>query len=148
MALIRWNPARELEDLQKRLNRLFDDGLFATTAEEPMALAEWSPAVDVQEDDKEYLVKADLPDVKKEDVKVQLFDGALSIEGERRREKEENGKRFHKVERECGRFVRRFEVPSEIDAAKVEAEFSNGVLTVHLPKTEAAKPKSVTVKVN
>ena len=96
---------------------------------------------------KSTLIKAELPEIKKEDVKVQLLDGVLTIEGERKQEKEEKGKRFHKLERSYGKFVRQFALPTEVDPAKVQAEFKEGMLNVHLPKTEAAKPKSVEVKV-
>jgi len=113
-----------------------------------MSFSGWSPAVDVQETDKEYLIKADLPDVKKEDVKVELLDGTLTIEGERQQEKEEKGKTFHKIEREYSKFLRRFAMPSEVDASKVQADFKNGVLNVHLPKSATAKPKAIDVKVS
>jgi HSP20 family protein len=148
MSLVRWNPFRELEDMQSRLNRLFGDAPFPRMREDGMSLSGWSPAVDVQETEKEYLIKADLPDVKKEDVKVELLDGALTIEGERQQEKEEKGKKFHKIEREYGKFLRRFALPTEVDASNVQAEFKNGVLNVHLPKSAAAKPKAVAVKVS
>ena len=148
MELVRWNPFRELEDMQGRLNRLFGESPFLRTGENGMSFSGWSPAVDVQETDKEYLIKADLPDVKKEDVKVELPDGTLTIEGERQQEKEEKGKTFHKIEREYGKFLRRFAMPSEVDASKVQADFKNGVLNVHLPKSAAAKPKAIDVKVS
>jgi len=148
MELARWNPLRELEDMQGRLNRLFGEPSFARTGENGMSFSGWSPAVDVQETDKEYLIKADLPDVKKEDVKVELLDGTLTIEGERQQEKEEKGKKFHKIEREYGKFLRRFAMPSEVDASKVQADFKNGVLNVHLPKSATAKPKAIDVKVS
>ena len=148
MALVRWNPFRELDDLQSRFNRLFGDAGFTRTQGDDMSLSGWSPAVDIQESDAEYLIKADLPDVKKEDVKVELLDGTLTIEGERHQEKEENGKKFHKIEREYGKFLRRFGLPSEVDASKVQAEFKNGVLNVHLPKSAIAKPKAIAVKVS
>lgn len=148
MSLVRWNPFRELEDMQSRLNRLFGDAPFPRMGEDSMSFSGWSPAVDVQETDKEYLIKADLPDVKKEDVKVELLDGALTIEGERQQEKEEKGKKFHKIEREYGKFLRRFALPSEVDRSKVQAEFKNGVLNVHLPKSATAKPTAVEVKVS
>jgi HSP20 family protein len=148
MELARWNPFRELEDMQGRLNRLFGEPSFARTGENGMSFSGWSPAVDVQETDKEYLIKADLPDVKKEDVKVELLDGTLTIEGERQQEKEEKGKTFHKIEREYGKFLRRFAMPSEVDASKVQADFKNGVLNVHLPKSATAKPKAIDVKVS
>jgi len=144
MNIVRWDPFRELEGIQARLNRLFsevpakgDESLFAT----------WEPAVDIQETDKEFIVKADLPDVKKEDVKVELEDGVLSVEGERKQEKEEKGKRFHKVERAYGKFVRRFVLPTEVDDTHVKAEFKDGVLNVQLPKTATAKHKAIEVKV-
>jgi HSP20 family protein len=105
------------------------------------------PGADVQETDTEFLIKADLPEVAKEDVKVQVENGMLTIQGERKREEETNGKRFHKVEREYGKFVRRFALPVEIDAAKVQADFKNGVLNVHLPKNAKAVPKAIDVKV-
>jgi len=143
MQLTRWNPFVELDDIQNRLNRLFVDKAVKTPAD---AFADFMPPVDVQETDNEFIVKADLPDVKKEDVKVHLQDGVLAIEGERRQEKEEKGKRFHKIEREYGKFVRRFAMPTEIDADKVRAEFKEGVLNVVLPKAPAAKPKLIDVK--
>jgi HSP20 family protein len=127
---------------------LFGEPSFARTGENGMSFSGWSPAVDVQETDKEYLIKADLPDVKKEDVKVELLDGTLTIEGERQQEKEEKGKTFHKIEREYGKFLRRFAMPSEVDASKVQADFKNGVLNVHLPKSATAKPKAIDVKVS
>lgn len=148
MALVRWDPFRELESMQSRFNRLFGEAPFPRMADDGMSLSGWSPAVDVQETDTEYVIKADLPDVKKEDVKVQVLDGALSIEGERQQEKEEKGKKFHKIEREYGKFLRRFALPNEVDASKVQADFKNGVLNVHLPKSATAKPKAIEVKVS
>jgi HSP20 family protein len=148
MALVRWDPFRELEHMQSRLNRFFGDVPLQRTGEDEMPFSGWSPAVDVQETDKEYLIKADLPDVKKEDVKVELLDGTVTIEGDRQRETEEKGRTFHKIEREYGTFRRRFVLPTEVDANKVQAEFKNGVLNVHLPKSTAAKPKAIDVTVS
>jgi HSP20 family protein len=146
MAIVKWNPFRELHDMQLRLDRLFGEAPFSRETEGSF-FTDWAPAVDVQETEKEYLVKADLPEMKKEDVKVELRDGVLTIEGERKREKEEKDKKFHKVEREYGKFVRRFVLPTEIETAKVAAEFKDGVLNVHLPKTAVAAPKAIEVKV-
>jgi HSP20 family protein len=148
VALIKLNPFRELEDVQSRLNRFFGDTLFHAEREDGLIFSGWSPAVDVQETDKEYVIKADLPDVKKEDIKVEFLNGALTIEGERQQEKEEKNKKFHKIEREYGTFLRRFALPNEVDSGKVQAEFKNGVLNIHLPKSAAAKPKAIDVKVN
>jgi HSP20 family protein len=128
------------------MNRLFSDTPAGRT-DEPFVFADWAPAVDIQETDKEYTVTADLPEVKKEDVKVELENGVLTIEGERKQEKEEKGKRFHRVERQYGQFIRRFALPNEVDASKVQAEFKDGVLSVKLPKSTNGKAKSVEIKV-
>jgi HSP20 family protein len=134
--------------MQSRLNRLVGTRPSRQLEDEEVSFADWSPAVDVQETDKEYLIKADLPEVKKEDVKVELHDGMLTVQGERRQEKEEKGKKFHKIERQYGRFVRRFALPAEVEADKVQAEFKDGVLSVHLPKSPKATPKAIEVKVS
>jgi HSP20 family protein len=149
MNLVRWDPFRELEDVSTRLNRLFNQPFGRRPMEDEGSLmAEWAPAVDVQETDGEYLIKADLPDVKKEDVHVELQDGMLCLRGERRQEKEEKGKKFHRIERAYGQFERRLALPSEVDPQKVAAEFKNGVLNVHLPKSAHAKPRAIEVKVS
>ena len=149
MNLVRWDPFRELEEVSTRLNRLFHQPFGRRSIEEEGSLlAEWAPAVDVQETDGEYLIKADLPEVKKEDVRVELQDGMLCVQGERRQEKEEKGTKFHRVERAYGRFERRLALPSEVDPQKVAAEFEDGVLKVHLPKSASAKPKSIAVKIS
>lgn len=146
MNIVRWDPFRELEDVSGRLNRLFSRRLIPA-AEDEAFFADWTPAADVQETDKEYLIKADLPEVKKEDVKVEYEDGVLTLEGERKLEKEEKGKRFQKIERSYGRFMRRFALPADVDERKILAEFKDGVLNVHLPKSERAKPKAIEVKI-
>jgi HSP20 family protein len=138
-----------MEDIQNRFTHLFGraparrrDG-----EEESIVVAEWAPLVDITEDDKEYIIKAELPEVKKEDVKVSLERGVLTISGDRKFEKEEKGKRYHRVERAYGRFVRSFTLPDVADADHVKAEFRDGMLTVHLPKTEKSKPKQIEVQV-
>ena len=117
-------------------------------AQPVLEAAAWIPGIDVFEKENRLITKVDLPGLKKEDVKVELLDGTLTIEGERQQEKEEKGKTFHKIEREYGKFLRRFAMPSEVDASKVQADFKNGVLNVHLPKSAMAKPKSIDVKVS
>jgi HSP20 family protein len=147
MALVRFDPLQELDEIQARLGRLFPVRTTRTPEAGEGLLADWLPATDVHETEKEYVIKADLPEVAKEDVKVHLQEGVLTIEGERRREKEEKGKKFHKMEREYGRFVRRFVLPTEVEGTMVRAEFKDGVLNVHLPKSEKAVPKAIEVKV-
>jgi len=148
-ALTRWNQLRQLEALQHGLGSLFSRSPAQWTEgqEEPMAVAEWAPLVDISEDEKEYLIKAELPEVKKEDVKVTAEEGTLTIAGERKFEKEQKGKKYHRVERSYGSFVRNFSLPDDSSPANVRAEFKDGVLTVHLAKTEKAKPQQVEVKV-
>jgi HSP20 family protein len=148
-ALTPWNPFKEMEELQTRIAKIF--GLAPTRItegeKEMMTVSEWAPSVDITEDDKEYLVKADLPELNKEDVKVTVENGVLTITGERKLEKEEKGKKYHRIERSYGNFLRSFTLPDGADGAKVTAEFKDGVLKVHLPKTETTKPKAIEVKV-
>jgi HSP20 family protein len=154
--LTRWEPFKgrldrwkELEDMEKRLSTYLDRPAVQTeTGKEAMTVAEWSPLVDITEDDKEYLIKADLPEVKKEDVKLTVQDDVMSISGERKYEKEEKGKKYHRIERAYGSFMRSFTLPEDADGSKVSAEYKDGVLKVHLPKSEKAKPKSIEVKVS
>jgi HSP20 family protein len=149
MNLTRWDPFRELEDMSTRLNRIFGQPAAREAADNGgLSLASWAPAIDVQETDAEFLIKADLPDVKKDDVKVEIQDGQLSVSGERKQEKEEKGRRFHRVERAYGRFERRLSLPTDVDPAKIAADFKDGVLQVHLPKSPTAKPQSITVTVS
>jgi len=114
---------------------------------EAMTVADWIPPVDISETAAEYLIKAEIPEVKKEDVKVTLEHGVLTIQGMRRRETEEKGKKYHRVERSYGSFVRSFSLPDFVDDAKVQAVVKDGILTLHLPKSEQAKPKAIEVKV-
>ena len=147
--MTRWNPFKELEEMEQRLSTYLSRPALRTEAgKEAMTVAEWSPLVDITEDDKEYLIKADLPEVKKEDVKLTVQDDVMSISGERKYEKEEKGKKYHRVERAYGSFMRSFTLPEDADGSKVNAEYKEGVLKVHLPKSEKAKPKSIEVKVS
>ncbi len=149
-AVTRWDPFKEMEDLQSRFAKLF--GLapprLGNGGKELMTVSEWAPLVDIIEDEKEYLVKADLPDVKKEDVKVTVESGVLTITGQRKVEEEEKDKKYHRVERSYGNFLRSFALPDGADGSKVNAEFKDGVLKVHLPKSEKVKPKAIEVKVS
>lgn len=147
--LSRWNPLKEVEDLEKRLSQLLGRNVPAGTTDknEAITVAQWSPVVDISEDDKEYTIKAELPDVKKEDIKLNVHDDVLTITGERKYEKEEKGKKYHRVERAYGSFVRSFTLPEDADGTKVTAEYKDGLLNVRLPKSEKAKPKTIEVKV-
>jgi HSP20 family protein len=108
---------------------------------------EWAPLVDISEDDKEYRITVELPEVKREDVKVTAEAGTLTIMGERKFEKEEKDRKYHRIERAYGSFGRSFSFPEDANPTKVSAEFKEGVLTVHLVKDEKAKPQHIEVKV-
>jgi HSP20 family protein len=148
MNLIKWDPFRELEDVSNRLNRIFGRSTArAESGQEMLAVADWSPSIDISETDAAYLIKAEIPGVKKEDVKVTIQDGMLTIQGERKMEKEEKGKKFHRVERSYGSFVRSFRIPDNANENSVKAEFKDGMLNVTLAKSAKAKAKSVNVAV-
>ena len=149
--LITWNPLREMEEAQNRFSTLFGGiptfPIRFPKNGESFKLADWSPLVDITEVDHEYLFKADLPEMKKDDVKVTIENGILYISGERRAEKEEKKKKFHRLERLFGTFERRFTLPEDADPTKIVAEFRDGVLQVHLPKRPMPKPRPIEVKV-
>lgn len=139
---------REMEEMTDRLNKVFGAFPKPFDLKEPLTVADFTPAVDIQETEHEYLVKAELPEVNKEDVKVTVENGVLTIQGERKLEKEEKGKKFHRIERSYGTFLRTFTVPLDADETKVAADFREGLLKVHIPKTEKARPKAIEVKVS
>ncbi|MEI8289989.1 MAG: Hsp20/alpha crystallin family protein [Verrucomicrobiota bacterium] len=144
-----WNPFRELDEVHNRLSRIFGGTTSRTgNGREDITVAAWAPVVDIIEDEKEYLIKAELPEVKKTDVKVRVEDGVLYISGERNLEKEEKGKRYHRIERAYGSFTRTFSLPEDADAQQVNAEFKDGMLSVHVAKDKNARPKSIEVKVS
>lgn len=152
MSIVKWDPFRELEDMSSRLNRLVGysttSGAKNDSAEHAMLTFDWSPTADIAETPEEFQIKAELPEVNKEDVKVTVDKGILRLEGERKQEKEEKGKKFHRIERSYGSFLRTFTLPDNVDQTKVRAEFKDGVLNVRLPKTEKATSKAFEVKVH
>src|SRR6266478_6424713 len=145
-----WNPLREMDEAQNRLHRFFL-GDFPTRIGcgeiHSLAGADWSPEVDISEDDQGYLLKADLPEMKKDDVRVTVEDGILSVSGERKSQKEDQKRKFHRIERSFGNFRRSFTLPEDADSTKVTAEFRDGVLKVHLPTTTRPRSKAIEVKV-
>ena len=147
--MTRWNPFKDLEEMEQRLSTYWGRPAVRTEAgKEAMTVAEWSPLVDSTENDKAYLIKADPPEGKKEDVTLTVQDDVMSISGERKYEKEEKGKKYHRVERAYGSVLRSFTLPEDADGSKVSAEYKEGVLKVPLPKSEKAKPKSIEGKVS
>ena len=144
MALTRWSPVRGLAALEvDRLNRMFE----AAFAGEPLAGNAWVPAVDIFETkEKDVVVKVELPEMKKEDIKVTFENNVLTIEGERTlAAKEENREQYHRVERGYGAFRRSFTMPAAVDASRVSADYKDGVLTITLPRREESRPRQIQV---
>lgn len=149
MNLVKWNPFNELEDVSNSLNKLFGRQITQPGSDVGMlAQADWSPTVDISETEDGYVIKAEIPGVKKEDVKVTVQDGMLAIRGERKQEKEEKGKRFHRIERAYGSFMRSFRLPDDADEGGVSAEFKDGILNVTLKKSAKTKPQSIDIAVS
>ena len=146
MSLIKWQPFGDFDDAFSRMMpALF--GRNGRIGAESTGKFAWAPNADISETDQEYLIRAELPAVKKEDVKVTLDQGMITIHGERKEEKETKDEKFHRVESFRGAFTRSFSVPDNIDEKAIRADTKDGVLTVHLPKTKAAAAKAVEVKV-
>jgi HSP20 family protein len=125
--------------------RLFEDA-FSRALTEPQANRPWSPAVDIYETENDLVLKADLPDVNPNDVDVRVENQTLTVAGERKFEKQDTAKGYHRIERSYGNFTRSFAVPNSFDTEKISAAFKNGVLTVTLPKKEAAKPRQIKIE--
>ena len=147
-----WSPVREFDSLGDRLSRLFDGFLTPSRREagssETGTLSDWLPAVDITETPRSYLIKSDIPDVKKEDIKVTLHGGVLRISGERKLEKDEKDKRHHRIERSFGSFMRMFTLPEDASSDGVKAECKDGVLTVTVPRTPKPEvPPEIDVKI-
>lgn len=146
MTIVNWSPFREFDDLFNRYNRLFGRALPAGESQEG-EVAEWRPVANIAETDREYLIKAELPEVEKKDVEVMVNDGIITIRGERRYERSDDSEKQHRLESFYGSFARSFTLPADVDEAKIYAESRDGVLKVHLPKTEARKPKPIEIQV-
>jgi HSP20 family protein len=147
MALIRWEPARELQSVQSEINRLFNT-LFEAPAPSGSGLPRrWVPPMDLVETENDYVLRADLPGLSEADVKVELEDNVLTISGERKAEHEERREGYYRIERASGAFSRSLTLPEGVDAAAVKASFERGVLEVHVPKPAARKPQKIEISV-
>jgi len=144
--LTRWEPFRELATVRDTMDRLFEEPFFTPMRLWPRPLDEFRPAMDVLEEEGAYIVKASLPGVKPEEVEITLTDNTLTIKGEAKADKEVKEENYHLRERHYGSFLRTMTLPMAVDTEKVEAMHENGVLTLHLPKSEAVKPKKIAVK--
>lgn len=144
MAIKKWEPFGDFDDL---FNRLMPATLSRWPRMETGMKIDWSPSADISESETEYLIRAELPSVKKEDIKVKVNNGVITLEGERKQEKEEKGEKMHRVERFYGTFSRSFALPDNADVANVKAETKDGLLTIRIPKLKSTPPQSIDVKV-
>ena len=144
-AIYRWDPFRGLNTLNEQFNQLLTDS-FVPSGE--TAMANWSPAVDIYETEGELVVKADLPDVNEKDIDIRIENNTLTITGERKFEQKVNKDNYLRVERAYGTFSRSFSLPNTVNTEAVQADYHNGLLTVHLPKREESKPKQIKVEVS
>jgi HSP20 family protein len=149
MSLIRWDPFSDMDRVFDRMvRRSFGMPRLSWEGNGGSTKLEWAPSADISETEKEYLIRAELPAVKKEDVKVTVDSGTITIEGERKQQKEEKNEKFHRVESLYGNFTRSFSLPEDINVEGIRCDNKDGVLTVHIPKTLAAeKPKAKQIKV-
>jgi HSP20 family protein len=153
MGLVRWeertwDPFRELEEMSTRLNRFFGRALLPMDGDVTPGASEWSPSVNIAETEKAYMVTAEIPQVKREDVHVTLEGQTLTIEGNRKHEREEKGLKYHRVESYYGHFLRRFTLPDDIEAAKLEATYKDGMLHIAIPKVPIKRTPALEVKIH
>ena len=147
MAMTRFDPFRDLAVLQDRMNRLFNDSYGRGREDDLMNRGSWTPAVDIYEVEGALVLKAELPDMRREDIDVSVENNTLTIRGERKLDNEIKQENFHRIERAYGSFSRQFSLPSTVDATKIGAEYKNGVLSVRLPVREEAKPRTINIEV-
>ena len=147
MAITRFDPFRDLAQMQDRLNRIFGDAYRGS--DDVLSRGDWMPPVDIFENDRhEIVLKAELPGISREDIDIRVENHLLTIRGERKRDEETKQENYHRVERVYGAFTRSFQLPSTVNTEQVSAEFKDGVLTVVLPAREEAKPRQIQVKVS
>ena len=145
MAIVRWDPFRDLNMLQDRMNRLFDDAGRPWRPDEPAATTSWSPSVDIFETEGEIVVKAELPGIDRKDIQLNLENNVLSLRGERKFQKETKDDNYHRIERSYGVFSRAFSIPATVDEERIRADYKDGVLKIVLPKKDQAKPKQIKI---
>lgn len=147
MAIVRWEPFRDLLTTQDRFNRLFNETFSRAFGDEELTPQAWMPPVDIYETDDSIVLKAELPGINPDDVEVRVEDNTLYLKGERKFEKETQQGNLHRVERSYGTFNRSFALPGSIEADKVQAKYKDGILTLTMPKREEAKPKTIKINV-
>jgi HSP20 family protein len=149
MAIVRFDPFRDLASMQDRINRIFGEAYLRNNDEDVLNRGDWRPVVDIYENDKhEIVLRAELPGLKREEIDIRVENNTLTLRGERKRDAEVKQENYHRVERSYGSFSRSFSLPNTVSAEKVSATFTDGVLTITLPLREEAKPRQIQVQVH
>ena len=145
--ITRWNPISEFEDMMNRYNRMFGLARNEREGKDLFSSSDWAPAGDIQETPEDFVVEAEVPGMSKDDGKVTVHEGVLTIQGERKSEEETKDKKLHRIERFYGSFMRRFTLPDNVDENSVKANFKDGLLTLSIQKAEPKEPKAIEVEV-
>ena len=145
MAIIRWDPFRDIITLREKMNRLFEDAVTARGEEKDMISSTWAPSVDIYETENALILTAEVPGVKEDNIEIKIEDNTLSLKGERQFEKETKEENYHRIERSYGSFYRSFTIPRQVDQEKIKAEHDNGVLRISMPKKPELHPKTVKI---
>jgi HSP20 family protein len=147
MAIVRWRPFRDMVSIQDEMNKLFDDFLGRPLMRTEWSEGVWNPSVDISETKDNVLIKAEMPGLNKEDVKISMQDNMLTLTGEKKQEKEEKETNYHRIERSYGAFSRSFSLPTSVKSDKIRATYKDGILSITLPKTEEVKPKEIPISI-
>ncbi len=145
MAIIRWDPFRDLVTMREKMNRMFEDAVAARGEEKDMIQGSWAPAIDIYETENELILSAEVPGIDEKDIEIRIEEGTLTLKGERKFEEEARQENYHRIERAYGSFSRSFSLPPYIDQENVHAEHADGVLKIHMPKKPESKPKTVRI---
>jgi len=145
MAIIRWDPFRDMVSLREKMNRLFEDVFTGRGNDKELASSTWAPAVDIFETENELVMSAEIPGIDEKDIEIKLEDNTLTLKGERKFEKETKEENYHRIERSYGSFYRAFTLPNSVDLDKIHAEHENGILKITLPKRQELKPRNVKI---
>ncbi|MGA2533278.1 MAG: Hsp20/alpha crystallin family protein [Candidatus Aminicenantales bacterium] len=145
MAIIRWDPFRDMTTLRERMNRLFEDMAASRGEEKDLTTSSWAPAVDIYETENEVVLTAEIPGIEEKDIEIKVEDNTLTLRGERKFEKETKEENYHRIERAYGSFFRSFTLPAFVDQDRIEAEHENGVLKIRMPKRAELKPRKVKI---
>jgi HSP20 family protein len=145
MAIIRWDPFRDMVTLREKMNRLFEDVFTGRGEDKELAASTWAPAVDIYETENELIMTAEVPGIEEKDIEIKIEDNTLSLRGERKFEKETKEENYHRIERSYGSFYRAFTLPNSIDPDRIQAEHENGVLKISMPKRQELKPRKVKI---